>query len=47
MFDYESPSMSTSVSDNNVNYFKNEYFFPILDQGIVSINERFQQLEQI
>lgn len=46
MFDYESPSMSTSVSDNNVNYFKNEYFFPILDQGIVSINERFQQLDK-
>jgi len=46
MFDYESPSMSTSVSDSNVNSFKNEYFFPILDQGIVSINERFQQLDK-
>lgn len=29
MFDYENPSMSTSVSDINVNSFKNEYFFPI------------------
>jgi len=28
------------------NTFKNEYFFPILDQGIVSINERFQQLRK-
>ncbi|CAI6371563.1 unnamed protein product [Macrosiphum euphorbiae] len=46
MFGYESLSMSTYVSDSNVNSFKNEYFFPISDKGIVSINERFQQLDK-
>lgn len=46
MFDYESPSTSTSNSISEDNIFKNEYFFPILDQGIVSINERFKQLDK-
>jgi len=43
MFSYESSPILCSTNEEEC--FVNEFFLSILDQGIVSINQRFTQLE--
>ncbi|XP_029340902.1 uncharacterized protein LOC115033076 [Acyrthosiphon pisum] len=43
MFSYESSPILCSTNEEEC--FVNDFFLPILDQGIVSINQRFTQLD--
>ncbi|CAI6354852.1 unnamed protein product [Macrosiphum euphorbiae] len=43
MFRYESSPILCSTNEGEC--FVNDFFLPILDQGIVSINQRFTQLD--